>query len=167
MTYRQAFYINWDIQNNCSVEQLILNIYKTTIEYYLRSKLTFSFKLLYNPQKNYDIDIVAIKDMPKNIELENLRYFTLCVLDNKLLDKYAAYVWRDYFISYRLGMLLNNADKNHPVNCIMTEDWRIVTTNEIKSGESLRLDYGYNENNYPPIPQEIIDIRKKLLELKN
>ena len=149
------------MQINCPAEQLILNTYRTTIEYYL-SRQPFNFKLFYYPQKEYDIDIVTIRNIPKNIELENLRHFTLCVLDNTLLNKYSAYIWRDHFICPRLGMLLNNADEKHPVNCIITDDWRIVTTSEIKSGESLRLDYGYNEDNYPPIPQEIIDIRKEL-----
>lgn len=106
------------------------------------------------------IEIVATEAIPQCKVLCECDIF--CILDGGMLNKYAAYIWHDRFIYTGLGMLLNNADNNHPANCELQGN-KIATTRFINAGSSLRIDYGYSSNTYPPIPKEFLDIRKELL----
>lgn len=49
---------------------------------------------------------------------------------------------------------------------VFFEDGIIKTMRDIQKGEFLRIDYGYKELKYPPIPDEIIKIRQERLKLK-
>ena len=141
-----------------STEQLIAWLYKTAIQ-----SLKLYARLLPIGIRNDSqcgIEIVATRAIPQCKVLCECDIF--CILDERLLNKYAAYIWYDRFIYTGLGMLLNNADNNHPVNCELQGN-KIVTTRFIDAGHSLRIDYGYSSNTYPPIPKEFLDIRKELL----
>lgn len=152
-------------KSKVTVEQYILQLYNCSIEY-LISQQTFSyigFKY-YRKGDSYDIDVIAKNDIRAELEIGSIgsNYGVMCILDENLLNKYAAYIWKDHFLISGLGMMLNNGDDKHPVNCRLDEDFNVITTRGIKKGESLRIDYGYKDN-YPPIPQEILNIRKTLL----
>lgn len=119
----------------------------------------------YTYTENAGIDIYANKFLWAGYTLADTNRRRLYIADEYLLNKYAAYIWHDHYIYPELGMLLNNADSVVKANCFF-EDGIIKTMRDIQKGEFLRIDYGYKELKYPPIPDEIIKIRQERLKLK-
>ncbi len=119
----------------------------------------------YSYTEDIGIDVCAKDHLWAGYPLVDTNRLRLYITDEHLLDKYAAYIWHDHYIYPGLGMLLNNADSVVKANCFF-EDGIIKTMRDIQKGEFLRIDYGYKKIQYPPIPEEILAIRKELLNLK-
>lgn len=84
--------------------------------------------------------------------------------DVYLINKYGAYVWKDNYIISGLGMLLNNKDEKNKDNCIYDEITKcFVASKIILPGDSIRIDYKMNTNEYPPIPEEFIHLRSTMV----
>ena len=170
MKFSEGVFVNLQatMACDCTTEQCILHMYKSAIVC-LMQHYNPCLGIVYDKNNNYDIDVYAYTDIRRNQEL--ICYLPdseiLYILDEQLRNKYAAYIWYDYFIFPCYGMLLNNADDEHPANCAWDFNNksipRIVALRDIKKGESLRIDYAYAcKNNYPPIPKDIIEIRKNI-----
>lgn len=164
MDISQGFFVDLNKLNyyKGSVEYYILDFYENAISYYLDAYSFTPIQIKFNQYNNFDIDLIAKKDIPKDFIFYKIDT-VLFIKDEQLLNKYAAYIWKDNYILQHEGLLLNNVDELHEENCIFYNNY-IISSKQIKAGESLRIDYKYSNNNYPPIPNEIIEIRKKLLK---
>lgn len=142
------------MNNIINNEKLILNLYKQSIE-----------EIIINPNfniiKNYTgLDIISNIDINKHSIIINFEIYE--IIDYKLIDKYKAYVIKDKFIYKGLGMLLNNKDNKHECNCdIDFNNNTLIAIKNIHKGDILRLCYYNHDEDYPIIPEEIIDIRNK------
>lgn len=148
-------------------EKPIIDIEKEILYWYwsaLRFNIEFQNLLKIVYYDNIGIDICAKQQLPNGYVLVNTNRCRMYIVDKYILNKYAAYIWHDNYIYNSLGMLLNNFDNNNSINCEFKNGF-IITKRIIEPEESLRIDYGYNINKYPPIPQEIINIRKEFLKL--
>ena len=106
---------------DCGIEDYILSMYEEFIRNIVKSTHRgIPYRILYDKNNNYDIDIIAGEDMWRGMVIErfHLSSSVLCILDEELRNKYAAYIWKDYFIFSSFGMMLNNSDDKHPANCI-------------------------------------------------
>ena len=144
--------------NPIDVEKEILITYWDAIGIVLQGKAFW-----YTYSENAGIDIYANQFLWAGYTLADTNRRRLYIADEYLLNKYAAYIWHDHYIYPGFGLLLNNSDEKHPANCIF-RDGVIETKRAIEPGEFLRIDYCYGKGEYPPIPEEIINIRRELLE---
>ena len=86
------------------------------------------------------------------------------IKNNDLIDKYGAYIWNDNYIISGFGMLLNNKDEKNSDNCTYNNITKsFVASKIILPGDSIRIDYKMNTNEYPPIPEEIIHLRSTMV----
>lgn len=144
------------------VEKTILSEYWHAINNILRPSFGFEgFQLVHF--REMGIDVKTTRGLWKGYVLVDTYKRRLYITSNDLLNKYAAYIWHDHYIYPGFGLLLNNSDEKHPANCIF-RDGVIETKRAIQPGEFLRIDYCYGKGEYPPIPEEIINIRRELLE---
>lgn len=153
----RGFEIKW---NPIDIEKEILITYWDAIGRVLKGD-----DFWYAYTENAGIDIYANHFLWAGYTLTDTNRRRLYIVDEYLLNKYAAYIWHDHYIYPGLGMLLNNADSVVKANCFF-EDGIIKTMRDIQKGEFLRIDYGYKELKYPPIPEEIIKIRQERLKLQ-
>lgn len=143
------------------IEKTILIEYWRAINCILNPVGSKWFQLVY--YREMGIDVKTLRGLWKGYVLVDTNKRRLYITSNDLLNKYAAYIWHDNYIYPGLGLLLNNSDEKNPANCIF-RDGVIETKRAIEPGEFLRIDYCYSKDEYPPIPEEIINIRKELLE---
>lgn len=138
-------------------EQYLISIYKESIKDILSNNnfiisntdigIDVKSNKLFNPG-----DILYIPN--KIIKLSNVY----------LKNKYGAYVWKDNYIISGLGMLLNNKDEENKENCIYNEITKCFEASKIiLPGDSIRIDYEMNTDEYPPIPEEIIHLRSTMV----
>lgn len=112
---------------------------------------------------NLGLDIVANVDIRKG-DLLWKPIFIFKVIPKNLIEKYAAYVYKDCYIIDGFGMILNNIDNEHKENCDFEESTnRFIATTFIKRGTSIRWNYNMKTNDYPPIPEEIISLRSTMV----
>lgn len=143
------------------VEKTILSEYWHAI-YDILEQPSYPGRLQLVYFREMGIDVKAIRGLWKGYVLVDTNKRRLYITSNDLLNKYAAYIWHDHYIYPGFGLLLNNSDEKHPANCIF-RDGVIETKRAIEPGEFLRIDYCYGKGEYPPIPEEIINIRRELL----
>lgn len=142
------------------VEKTILSEYRNAIDCILRPGFCSEmFQLVYS--REIGIDVKTTRGLCKGYVLVDTNKRRLYITSNDLLTKYAAYIWHDNYIYPGFGLLLNNSDEKHPANCIF-RNGMIETKRAIEPGEFLRINYYYSKDEYPPIPEEIINIRKNV-----
>ena len=139
------------------IEECILNMYKYSIKFIL-SDSRFVIK-----NSSIGLDIIANQDFKKGDVLWK-PFIILNIPTKTVIKKYAAYVYKDYYIIDGFGMLLNNKDKDNIENCSFDENKQnFVATTSIKQGDSIRWSYNMKTDDYPPIPEEILSLRSAMV----
>lgn len=139
------------------IEICILSMYMYSVNCILSDR-RFSIK-----KTDIGFDVIANEDIKKGDVLWN-SLLILKVYSKYIIEKYAAYIYNDYYIIDGFGMLLNNKDEHNKENCTFCkESHNFVATTSIKRGESIRMDYQMKTNDYPPIPKEIKSLRSTMV----
>ena len=113
----------------------------------------------------YGADLYALEKIPKGTCLFDISESSLFIIDPELQNKYAAYIWHDNYICPLAGMIVNNIDNDFPISNCAFDGSKFVTTETLLPGNRLRTNYNI-ESSYPPIPEEFIEIRKSIFNLK-
>lgn len=139
------------------IERCILNMYVYSVNCISLDR-RFSIK-----KTDIGYDVIANEDIKKGDVLWN-SLLILKVYSKYNIEKYAAYIYNDYYIIDGFGMLLNNKDAYNTENCTFCEEsHNFVAITSIKRGESIRMDYRMKTNDYPPIPEEIKSLRSTMV----
>lgn len=139
------------------IEECILNMYRYSINFIL-SDIRFKIE-----KSSIGLDIIANQNFEKGDVLWE-PFIILNLYSKEIIRKYSSYVYKDYYIIDGFGMLLNNKDRYNNENCTFDENRRVfIATTSIKQGESIRMDYHMNTDEYPPIPEEIKSLRSTMV----